>query len=284
MHDTDTIQGALECAFSTLRPKCTKWPKLTSSSRTDAGVHALCNSAHIDIENKYDSMYNPNVVLRLVNQYFTHSNHKIRLLEFIPVKDTFHTRKCVKSRTYIYRFLKAKNINDHKIPVAEINQSFHFRSEIFDFEKLKQGTKLFVGTKNFTTFSEKSISYQPIRYVRTLHSFTLEKGYPLMPYDPLSQNFDYWNLVCTGRSFLYKQVRRMASALFALSKNILTEKDINIMLQVPNHKNWIPKLATLPACGLYLANVEHCQEELGKYIVKYKESPEDLTVIPLDSN
>ncbi|XP_076755644.1 tRNA pseudouridine synthase-like 1 [Xylocopa sonorina] len=284
MHDTDTVQGALECAFSTLNPRYTKWPKITTSSRTDVGVHALCNTAHVDIENKDDSIYNPPVAIAFVNRYLMQSNHNIRLLEFIPVKNTFHTRQFVKFRTYIYRFLKAKNIDEHRVPVAELTQCFHFRSKSFDLEKLRQGTKLFVGTKNFTTFSEKSISDKPIRYVKTLYSFELEKGCPLMPYDALSQNFDYWNIVCTGRSFLYKQVRRMVGALFALSNNTITEKDINVMLQVPNHKNWYPQVVTVPALGLYLANVEYCQEEIDKHIIKYNASPEDLVVTPIDSN
>lgn len=33
MHDIDTIQGAIESAFSTLLPKCVVWPRLTCSSR-----------------------------------------------------------------------------------------------------------------------------------------------------------------------------------------------------------------------------------------------------------
>lgn len=76
----------------------------------------------------------------------------------------------------------------------------------------------------------------------------------------------------------------MVGALFALGNNIITEKDINIMLQVPNHKNWIPKVSTVPPSGLYLANVEYCQEKIDDYIIKYEASPKDYTVTPIDSN
>lgn len=82
----------------------------------------------------------------------------------------------------------------------------HNRSETFDLERLKAGTKLFMGRKNFQTFSAKKISNRPINFIRTLNSLTIEEGQSLMPYDTLSQNFDFWNVVCSAKSFLYKQV------------------------------------------------------------------------------
>ncbi|XP_006617523.2 tRNA pseudouridine synthase-like 1 isoform X1 [Apis dorsata] len=283
IRDIDTIQGVLENAFTTLIPKCIEWPKITCSSRTDIGVHSMCNLAHIDIKNKYDSIYYPNDTLKFVNRYLLNCDHNIRLLEFIPVKKTFHVRKLVNSRTYLYRFLIAKNKDEHRIPVTELNQCFHVRSDTFDSERIKRATQLFMGTKDFRTFCSKSISNRSINYVRNLNSLTIEKGYPLMPNDPLSQNFEYWNIICSAKGFLYKQVRRIVGALIALGSDKITEKDISVMLQVPGHHNYLPQIQTAPSYGLYLMNVEYCHEKLNEYIVKYKIS-DNNTIIPLDTD
>ncbi|CAK9809575.1 tRNA pseudouridine synthase-like 1 [Anthophora plagiata] len=284
MHDTDTIQGALESALLKLSPKCTDFPKITCSSRTDAGVHSLCNSAHVDINNEYNKIYNPHEVLKIVNRYFTSCNHDIRLLDFIPVKENFHARTLAKSRTYIYRFVKAKDNNEQRLPLAELKQSFHFRSEKFDLERMKRATQLFMGTKDFTTFSAKAISETPIRYVRELRSLTVENVGPFMPHDPLSENYEYWHIICSSKAFLYNQVRRIVGALLALSAGKITERDINIMLQVPGHHNWLPQVTSVPGFGLYLVNVEYCQKELDQYIIKYKSSPDAKVVDLIDVN
>lgn len=81
-----------------------------------------------------------------------------------------------------------------------------FRAYNFDIDRTKRGTKLFMGTKDFTTFSAKNEGIRKIQYVRSLHSFTLEKTQPLMPFDPLSENFTYWTFICSAKSFLYNQV------------------------------------------------------------------------------
>ncbi|XP_003394581.2 tRNA pseudouridine synthase-like 1 isoform X1 [Bombus terrestris] len=281
IYDIDTIQGAIESAFSTLIPKCAVWPRLTCCSRTDHGVHAIHNLAHIDVKNKYSTIYNPVEALRYVNRYLINCSHNIRVLEAIPVKNTFHVRKCANSRTYLYRVLRAKNKNDHKIPIIEMDHCLHLKSDTFDPERIKRAIQLFMGTKDFRTFSAKTISNKPIKYVRNLYSLTFEKGSPLMPFDPLSENFEFWEFKCSAKSFLYKQVRRIVGTLIALGTGQITEKDIVVMLQVPGHHNFLPILRAAPSNGLYLLDVGYNQEYLDEHIIKYKISDNGI-VIPLD--
>lgn len=152
--------------------------------------------------------------------------------------EDFHARFFAKSRTYVYRFMRAKDQNEHRIPISETSHAYHLRyylslhkkcvylyvsdviryfviialrtyacrSETFDIERLERATQLFMGIKDFRTFSTETITTRPIQYVRQLHAITVEKGQPLMPFDPLCQNFDFWNITCKARSFLYKQV------------------------------------------------------------------------------
>ncbi|XP_076653846.1 tRNA pseudouridine synthase-like 1 [Halictus rubicundus] len=287
IHDIDTIQGALECAFSAIAPKYKVYPRITTSSRTDAGVHAFCNAGHIDLHNKYDSMYNPSSVLHQVNRYLLKCCHDIKLLDCIPVTQDFHARKIAKLRTYIYRFMipKKQDASEkiQQVPITEKAHTHCFRSQDFDIERVKQATKLFLGKKNFQTFSARRISDTEITYIKTLHKLTVEKSFPLMPMDPLSDHFDFWHIECSSKSFLYNQVRRIVTSLLYLGAGLITEKDIMFMLQVPNHQNWNRSVQVVPPVGLHLVNVEYCQEEINKYIVKYKPAHfEDTTTTMLD--
>ncbi|XP_071574153.1 tRNA pseudouridine synthase A isoform X1 [Temnothorax nylanderi] len=264
IRDTDSIQGALETALLTVFPKSLIRPVLTLSSRTDAGVHALGNTAHVELENKHNTIYNSIIVKKFVNRYFSKCGHTIRLLDCTPVTNDFHSRYSCKSRTYLYRFMIPKIPEEQRISLPEAIHTYHLRSYNFDVDRARRGTQLFMGTKDFTTFSAKAVTDRKIQYVRALQAFTLEEAQPLMPFDPLSKNFTYWHFTCKARSFLYNQVRRMVGALITLGLGGITEKDITVMLQVPSHYNWNPRITPVPPNGLHLLNVEYNPDELRR--------------------
>jgi len=59
--------------------------------------------------------------------YHIYKNSFYRLLECIPVTKDFHARYCVKSRTYMYRFMIPKVAEEHRIPLVEGIHTFHLR-------------------------------------------------------------------------------------------------------------------------------------------------------------
>ncbi|KAL0134245.1 hypothetical protein PUN28_001204 [Cardiocondyla obscurior] len=262
IRNPDTIQGALETALLNILPKPLNGSNLCLSSRTDAGVHALMNTAHVELENKYNKIYDSSDTKKYINHYFKKCGHSIRLLDFIPITHDFHSRRSCKSRTYLYRCMIPRINDEHRIPIPEATHTHFIRSENFDIERAKRGTQLFMGTKDFTTFSARNVTNRKIQYVRALDTFTLEEAQPLMSFDPLSKNFTYWHFICKGKSFLYNQVRRMVGALIALGLGKITEKDITVMLQVPSHSNWNPRITPVPPNGLHLLNVEYDLDEL----------------------
>ncbi|KYN31877.1 tRNA pseudouridine synthase-like 1, partial [Trachymyrmex septentrionalis] len=276
IRNTDSIQGALETALQIVRPKSLIVPSLCLSSRTDAGVHALSNTAHVELENKYNIVYKSSDVKSYVNRYFSKCGHTIRLLECIPVTQDFHVRFACKSRTYLYRFMIPKICGEQRISLPESIHTYHLRSYNFDIDRARRGIQLFMGTKDFTTFTAKAINKtnHKIHYVRALQTFTLEEAQPLMPFDPLSKNFTYFHFTCKAKSFLYNQVRRMIGALIALGLGKITEKDITVMLQVPSHHNWNTHVTPAPPNGLHLLNVEYDLDELRRCTILPEEEQE----------
>ncbi|KYQ48977.1 tRNA pseudouridine synthase-like 1 [Trachymyrmex zeteki] len=256
-------------------PKSLIVPSLCLSSRTDAGVHALGNTAHVELENKYNTVYNSSDIKKYVNRYFSKCGHIIRLLECIPVTKDFHVRSSCKSRTYLYRFMIPKICEEQRVSLSEMIHTYHIRSYNFDIDRVRRGTQLFMGTKDFTTFSTKTRTDRKIHYVRALHAFTLEEAQPLMPFDPLSKNFTYFHFTCKAKGFLYNQVRRMVGALIALGLGKITEKDITVMLQVPSHHNWNSRITSAPPNGLHLLNVEYDLDELRRCTILQEEEQEE---------
>ena len=270
--DADSIQGAIESSFTKLQPLLNNIPTINLAGRTDAGVHALHMTAHIDLEHKSgETHFDTSNLVRMMNRYLISCGHDIRIFSCHEVSKNFHARFSAKSRSYLYRFLMAKDPCNHQIPISEFNRTFHLHPypDKFDLEKMKAGIKLFQGRKDFTTFSAKRIDKMNGKYksaTRTMH-IKMEEAQPLMPSDPRSNDFVYWNLLFTSQSFLYNQIRRITGALIALGTFRVSEEDIITMLQVPSHNNWNPHATPAPPHGLYLLNVEY-DEEISKNISK----------------
>lgn len=267
--DIDSIQGTLESSLWRINPILKEPPKVVLAGRTDAGVHALCMTAHVDLEHcSGETHFDNNNMIKMMNRYLISTNHEIRILACHEVSKDFHARFSAKSRTYMYRFLVAKDLNDKRIPIAECGRTFHFQPKQFDVEKLKSGIKLFQGTRDFQTFCNKAVldnknytdDYK-LSFVKTLN-ISLQKTTPMMPLDPLSNNFDYYALTFTSKSFLYNQVRRITGALLALAASRISESTINTMLQVPSHENWCKSVAPAMAHGLYLAKVRYDEADV----------------------
>lgn len=261
--DVDSIQGAIE--YSMRKFKFPNVPSIVLAGRTDAGVHALCTTAHVDLEHKCDSEdFDADIMIRMMNRNLISSNHEIRIFSAHQVSKEFHARFSAKSRTYLYRILTPKDPNDYRVPMAETNRSLHVNIENFDIERMRNGIELFCGTKDFMTYSAKKRDRIHVfegrrNFVRTLH-VAMHQAEPLMPFDPLSKNFNVWHLVFTSRSFLYNQIRRIVGALIALGAHRISEEDIITMLQVPSHHNWNPCVTPAAPHGLYLSNVEYDEE------------------------
>lgn len=141
---------------------------------------------------------------------------------------------------------------------------------------MKRAIPLFLGRKNFESFAAKNRTKRPINYVRELTTLNIEEVPSLMPQDPMSDLFTFWQINISARAFLYNQVRRIVGALVGIASGTITERDIKIMLQVPNNQNWLSNLQMAPPQGLYLKTVNYNEEDMtNKYIIKQELTAEE---------
>lgn len=128
-----------------------------------------------------------------------------------------------------------------------------------------KASQLFVGKHDFRTFM--SVSRQknnardhPMFTVRQIDSINIKKGQTLATASnavKALELYEYWDIEITGKSFLYKQVRRIVGSLLALATQRIDEREIYQMLTIPGKHNWNPRIALAPAGGLYLCKVHY---------------------------
>lgn len=125
--DTTTVQGSIELGLKALHPVNPIVVHL--SSRTDAGVHALDSTVHVDLE-RYDGQpFEDFKITHLLNKLFYKNELPIRVLKTTLVPDEFHCRYNAKSRSYLYRIgvaktpFSQKNFNAY-IPIEELERCF----------------------------------------------------------------------------------------------------------------------------------------------------------------
>lgn len=135
--NANTIQGELERALGILLHSSVN---LTGASRTDAGVHALQNFFHFDVETQIrpSIIYNVNALLP----------HDIVVNSIFPVSDDYHCRFLATSREYEYYITKVKN------PFA-LETAWHYPYTL-DKELLDESAEILFEYTNYTSFSKRN--------------------------------------------------------------------------------------------------------------------------------
>ena len=221
-----SIQGEIE---ESLKKIFNQEIKLYVAGRTDAGVHALSQVAHFDIEKlsiKTDKIF------RALNFFLKKKQNKITILESKAVNNNFHSRFSVKKKYYLYQiFNRSTQSYIHKNRVWFIPQKINV-------ERMKTASEFFLGKNDLNAF--RSIDCQAKSSVRTIDGIKIKK------------ESEFIKLRISGRSFLHNQVRIMVGTLIQVGKEILKENDIKKIIQSKDRKNAGP---TAPASGLYLEKI-----------------------------
>nr|XP_003228980.1 PREDICTED: tRNA pseudouridine synthase-like 1 isoform X1 [Anolis carolinensis] len=251
------VQNYLEKAAEKLRPLVPV--KFVISSRTDTGVHALCNTAHIDIERSGGKPpFSESVLVQALNRNLKHE--PIRVLAARRVSDTFHARFSALSRTYVYRVVTGCSCPSD-LPVFERNLCWVTQRGHLDLTAMQEAAGLLVGTHDFSTFRSASSELPAKNPVKTIDQLEIRPSSGFLMHHVKSSDLKFWELEFTSRSFLYKQVRRMAGVLVAVGQHRLDPECVKTLLDIRDLMAYPPSTIA-PACGLFLKNVEYCEADL----------------------
>lgn len=250
------VQNYLEMALQKLQTIGT--PTIYISSRTDSGVHALCNSAHVDIERLPGKHpFSEAVLVQALN--FHLKPERISVLKAIRVSNDFHARYNALSRTYVYRLVTG--YGHQNLPVFERNMCWAASESSFDLEKIREAAQILLGTHDFSAF--RSINSEtPFKSpIKTLEQADFTPSSSLLPIDSQNSDVQFWNVTFKSNSFVYKQVRRMTSALVAVGLGLLTPQQIKFHLETGEQMNYSRSLMA-PPDGLFLKEVKYAETDL----------------------
>ena len=219
-----TVEGELEGAIYAITGESAK---LFVSGRTDAGVHALAQVAHFDLKQDF-------YVERLPFALNTVLPKDVRVLKAESVASDFNARFDVKVKTYEYRCYRRKISS----PLRE-GRSAQIEFGV-DVEAMRKASELFLGSHNFVAFCKTNTSVKDFR--RTIFALDIaEEGEELI-------------FTISGNGFLYNMVRMIVGTLIDVGRGKLEPRLVKRALSRGDKKG-VGK--TMPACGLYLKNVEY---------------------------
>ena len=174
---------------------------VVGSGRTDAGVHAIEQSAHFECKKKIQNLEK---FLKSIN-YFV-NNIGVSILSVKKRNLNFHARFSAKQRIYKYIIF-----NRLSRPSIEKDRGWHIIKKL-DVDLMKKGAKKLLGTKDFSTFRSSSCSAKsPIRTMKSIKIRSI-KG-------KIEIKFQ-------SQSFLQQQVRSMVGCLKYLAEKKMEFKKI----------------------------------------------------------
>jgi len=218
-----SVQQALEEAAEALTGEAVA---ITGAGRTDAGVHATGQVAHLYLEREFGL----DVLRNALNHHLRPA--PIVVLEAGLVADDFHARFSATSRRYLYRIV------NRRAPLALDAGRAWFVPHRLDAEVMHEAAELLVGEHDFTSF--RSALCQAKSPQKTLRRLSVER------------NGDEIEIAVEARSFLHHQVRNMVGTLKLVGDGKWSVERIGTVLAARNRAAAGP---TAPACGLYLIEV-----------------------------
>ncbi|NWW75965.1 PUSL1 protein, partial [Climacteris rufus] len=242
----------LQKAAQQLRPSSPI--KFHISSRTDAGVHALANAAHLDVQRgPGKAAFSGKQLLHGLNHHLR--PEPIRILSAQRVPSTFHARFSALSRTYIYRLLLGC-AHRSQIPVFERDLCWAPAGGPLAIPAMREAAEFLLGTHDFSTFRSLSSETPAKCPVRTLLQVEIQPSSGFLCPQDEHRGLEFWEVKFKSRAFLYRQVRRMVGALVAVGQGKLAPQHIKELLEVRDARAFPPH-AMAPASGLFLQSVEY---------------------------
>jgi tRNA pseudouridine38-40 synthase len=196
------------------------------AGRTDAGVHALAQAAHLDLPKESPT----DVIRNALNQHV--KPHAVSVVAVERVADNFDARRSARGRVYRYRIL------NRRAPAAvERGRVWHVGPPL-DIEAMREGARLLLGKHDFTTFRDSDCQARsPVKTLDLLE---------------VTLSGDEIQIEARARSFLHHQVRNMVGSLKLVGAGKWRAQRIGEALAACDRRAGGP---TAPPEGLYLVEV-----------------------------
>lgn len=224
-----TIQGIVE---NNLAQICSRPVRIHGSGRTDAGVHALGQTAHFDPPTNQAELPWQKALNSLLPE-------SIRIIQARLMDNDFHARFSALSKTYSYSLWTEPDF------VLPQRRNYVWKTGPLDMDALKHASASLLGTHDFRTFMNKGTKVNT-----TWRKITNISFYPgLYPQELVVK--------ITADGFLKQMVRNIVGALVLIGRKKYSR---DYILQILKTKNRDKAPATAPARGLCLESVEYLQQ------------------------
>lgn len=234
--DVISVQQALEEAVEQFaQHKVT----MLGAGRTDAGVHAVGQVAHVDLEKSWKT----EKIVEAANGLLRFKEHPIAVVGAELVDEEFDARFSAVQRHYRYRLI------NRRAPLTVENERAWWVRFPLDVEAMHEAAQELVGRYDFSTFrASECQAKSPIRTLDTF-SVSIAEGSSAIGGEGIIINFDI-----SSRSFLHSQVRSMVGSLKMVGDGKWTKQDF---IDARDAKDRKACGVVAPPYGLYLMQVDY---------------------------
>lgn len=220
-----SVQGAIEDAVEKL---CGVHADVVGAGRTDSGVHAMAQVAHVDLPKDYGG----DAVRDALNAHLR--PHPISVLNAEETTPEFHARFDAIHRAYWYRIINRR-------PELALDRGKAWRiTRPLDADAMHDAAQALVGAHDFTTFRDSKCQAKSPQ--KTLDSICV------------SRVGEEVHLCCDARSFLHRQVRSMTGTLVEVGLGKMRPREVAEALAARDRARCGP---VAPPDGLYLMRVDY---------------------------
>jgi len=238
-----TVQGEIERAIAEVFGQ--RQFEFQGAGRTDAGVHALLQVAHLDV----DANAPPEPLRRRLNDELPHD---INILSIVKAPHRFHARHSAIARSYLYQIARRRT--------AFAKPFVWWIKEPLDLPPMQAAARQLVGMHDFQSFSDDDPE---------------EKSTAVLVEEvAIGEDGDLLLIRVAGSHFLWKMVRRMVGVLAEIGSGGLKLDDLQQFLA---RRSPTPARLTAPASGLFLERVYYEGDDRQRPLVAAVALPSNLT-------
>lgn len=222
-----SVQGAIEKAILSLTGETVS---VRGAGRTDSGVHAVGQVAHVDLTRPWK----PHTLRNALNAHLAVADEGVSILDAEEVTDAFDARFSALRRHYLYRIICRPS------RLALEARRAWWVTKPLDHAAMHEGAQRLIGHHDFTTF--RSVHCQATSPMRTLDRLDV------------TRTDDLIEIRATAQSFLHNQIRSFAGSLKLVGEGKWTPDDLQAALEARDRKACGP---VAPPAGLYFMQVDY---------------------------